>query len=53
MRNADFSNVTISTNMFDNSGINTMTVGSEAARDFIQNAPGWVRTPPRTIVIAN
>jgi len=39
--------------MFLNSGINTMTVGSEAARDFIQGASGWDRTPPRTIVIAS
>jgi len=52
LRNADFSNVTDNTNMFNSSGINTMTVGSTAARDFIQGAPGWVRTPPRTIVIA-
>jgi len=53
LRNADFSNVTNSVNMFTNSGINTMIVGSEAARDFIQGAPGWERVPPRTIVIAN
>jgi len=53
LRNADFSNVTITTDMFTNSGINTMTVGSTSARDFIQGAPGWTRTPPRTIVIAN
>ena len=53
MRNADFSKVTTTTSMFTNSGINTMTVGSTAARDFIQGAPGWVRTPPRTIVIAS
>jgi len=53
MRNADFSKVTDTSQMFTNSGINTMTVGSTAARDFIQGAPGWVRVPPRTIVIAN
>jgi len=53
LRNADFSNVTSNTDMFTNSGINTITVGSDAARDFIQSAPGWTRTPPRTIVIAN
>jgi len=52
-RNADFSKVTDNDVMFNNSGINTMTVGSTAARDFIQSAPGWARTPPRTIVIAN
>ena len=52
-RNADFSKVTDTTDMFNGSGINTMTVGSEAARDFILGAPGWTQTPPRTIVIAN
>jgi len=51
-RNADFSKVINTPDMFTNSGINTMTVGSTAARDFILGAPGWVRTPPRTIVIA-
>jgi len=52
-RNADFSKVTDNAGMFNNSGINTMTVGSTAARTFIQSAPGWTRTPPRTIIIAN
>jgi len=53
MRKADFGNVTNRTNMFRDSGINEMTLGSTAARDFIQNAPGWTREPPRTIVVAN
>ena len=52
-RSGDFSKVTNTTGMFTSSGIDTMTVGSTVARDFIQSAPGWTRVPPRTIVIAN
>jgi len=52
-RIANFGNVTSNGNMFTNSDINTMTVGSAAAQTFIQNAPDWNRTPPRTITVAS
>jgi len=53
-RSATFGSVTENYDMFTNSGgINTMIVGSTAAQTFIQNAPGWNRTPARTITIAS
>ena len=48
-RKATFGKVTDNTYMFTNSGINKITVGSAAAQNYIQNAPGWARTPARTI----
>jgi surface protein len=52
-RSATFGNVTDNGNMFTGSGINTMTVGSTAAQTYIQNAPGWIRTPARTVTVAS
>jgi len=51
-RRATFDAVEINTNMFANSGINTITVGSTEAQDFILATDGWTRTPPRTILIS-
>jgi len=48
-RKATFGRVTDNAGMFWSSGINKITVGSPAAENFIQNAPGWARNPPRTI----
>ena len=50
-RKATFGSVNSNGNMFVGSGINTIIVGSQAAEDFIQNAPGWASTPGRTIVV--
>ena len=50
-RRATFTNAINRTDMFTDSGIDTITVGSTAAQSFIQTAPGWSRTPPRKIVV--
>ena|GEM_PF-3093165 len=53
-RLATFARNPVSETMFDvGAGPNTIILGSEAARSFVESRPGWDRTPARTIIIAN
>ena len=52
-RHATFNTVTQASEMFLNSGIETIIVRDQDAADFIDVAPGWTRVPPRTIEIVN